>query len=171
MQVVALRLRSQAKLSEPELALQDDFDYAAVLNAALPADIRVHGWADVSPTFSARFDALKREYKYFFVQRGGLDVAAMQSAARLFIGEHDFQNFCRVDPRTVTHFWRKILDFQVELVRRGGGRRGRSVCPPRDRHGLPVAPGQPRAACGTSCSTCTVFCIVHGTLKPAGYAR
>ncbi|RHZ29663.1 hypothetical protein DYB37_011557 [Aphanomyces astaci] len=37
---------------------------------------------------------------------------AMATAARLLEGQHDYRNFCRMDP-TVTNFEREILSFQV----------------------------------------------------------
>ena len=50
-----------------------------------------------------RFSAQYRQYKYFIFQRhsiaGGtasLDIERMREAARHFVGEHDFRNFCKV---------------------------------------------------------------------------
>jgi hypothetical protein len=58
------------------------------------------------PRFSCRW----REYKYFIPDREGLDVAAMNAAAALFVGEHDFRNFCRVDVRAgITNFRRRMI--------------------------------------------------------------
>jgi tRNA pseudouridine38/39 synthase len=64
--------------------------------------------------FSARFDALYRSYKYFFL-KGNLDIAAMQSAASSFVGRHDFRNFCKIDAEKVTNFVRVM--YQVEIRR------------------------------------------------------
>lgn len=73
---------------------------------------------DISPSelylapkgFSARFDAVMRSYRYRIVAgparpvmawdyawwlRGGLDVAAMNEAAQVLLGEHDFKSFCK----------------------------------------------------------------------------
>ena len=61
----------------------------------------------------ARFSAVHREYKYFIVQRGGLNVAAMREAAGDFVGDHDFRNFCKVDAQHVSSFRRTILDFRI----------------------------------------------------------
>ena len=33
--------------------------------------------------------------RYFIVQDGSLDVAAMRAAAALLVGEHDFRHFCK----------------------------------------------------------------------------
>lgn len=51
----------------------EEIDYVAALNRALPEDIRVTGWSPVRPDFDARFSCKFREYKYFFV-RGQLDI-------------------------------------------------------------------------------------------------
>lgn len=73
---------------------------------------------DISPSelylapkgFSARFDAAMRSYRYRIVAgparpvmawdhawwlRGSLDVAAMNEAAQVLVGEHDFKSFCK----------------------------------------------------------------------------
>lgn len=73
---------------------------------------------DISPAelylapkgFSVRFDAQMRSYRYRIVAgparpimawghawwlRGALDVAAMNAAAQVLVGEHDFKSFCK----------------------------------------------------------------------------
>jgi tRNA pseudouridine38-40 synthase len=78
------------------------------LNAALPPDVAVRELAPAPPEFHPRYDAVSRYYRYtiynhpirsplvrrtsFHIARP-LDVAAMQSAADLLIGEHDFAAF------------------------------------------------------------------------------
>ena len=62
-QVVALRLRSAARACDPAPDPRDELDYAALLNRALPGDIRVLGWAPVPAGFSARFSTLHRTYR------------------------------------------------------------------------------------------------------------
>ena len=52
--MVAMNLRSGAKLGQPLPAPEDEIDYSTRLNRALPTDIRVLGWADVPNTFHAR---------------------------------------------------------------------------------------------------------------------
>lgn len=54
MQVVALNVRSRGKATQPLPAPEDEQDYTQSLNKGLPGDIRVLGWTDVSPNFSAR---------------------------------------------------------------------------------------------------------------------
>ncbi len=70
--------------------------------------IRAAQWAD--PSFHARFSASSRSYRYdvwndaapnplaartTWHVRQPLDLAAMNAAAALFVGEHDFSSFCR----------------------------------------------------------------------------
>lgn len=61
--------------------------------------------------FSARFDAISRSYKYFFV-KGVMNLDAMCKAVTFFEGNHDFRNFCRID-ENVTNFERLMYDVQI----------------------------------------------------------
>jgi tRNA U38,U39,U40 pseudouridine synthase TruA len=91
----------------PKDKVIQEMDYVSMLNRALPDEIRVLGWSPVTDDFSARFSASHRTYRYFFL-RGGLDVAAMQRAAQLLVGEHDFRNLCKLDIGNVTNFRREV---------------------------------------------------------------
>lgn len=77
-------------------------------NAVLPADVVVVEAADAPPGFHARFSARSREYRYTiwnaperlaigrqfaYHWRAPLDVEAMDQAARVLIGRHDFAAF------------------------------------------------------------------------------
>ncbi len=81
------------------------------LSRALPPDLRVRSIGPAPEGFDARFSALWRRYAYricddpasadplrrrdtFWNQRP-LDLAAMNEAATLLLGEHDFAAFCR----------------------------------------------------------------------------
>lgn len=66
----------------------------AALNWQLPPDCWCTGYARTGPAFHPRYDARGRTYRYFFGS-GGLDTAAMDRAARLFCGIHDFSGFSR----------------------------------------------------------------------------
>lgn len=81
------------------------------LNAALPADIAVVQMEPASLQFHARHDAIARAYVYQIARRKTafnkkfvwwikerLDVDAMQEAARLLTGRHDFRHFQAIDP-------------------------------------------------------------------------
>jgi tRNA pseudouridine38-40 synthase len=83
------------------------------LNDVLPASIRVLEVSEVSPAFHARKSARAKTYRYR-IYRGAicppflaryvwhhpypLDESAMQRAAVLLVGEHDFTSFAAVDP-------------------------------------------------------------------------
>ena len=64
-----------------------------------------------------RFSARGREYKYYILQHGDLDIEAMQAAAAHFVGEHDSRNFCKVDAQRVSNFRRRVLDFRWASLR------------------------------------------------------
>jgi len=59
-------------------------------------DVFIYGVQSVEPGFYPRH-AKRREYRYY-LRRNDLDVDALLSAAGLFTGEHNFQNFARVEP-------------------------------------------------------------------------
>ena len=76
------------------------------LNAMLPREITVHEVCETAEDFHARFDAKEREYCYFihfrkdpfaekfsYRMRYPLDLEAMNKAAQLLLGEHDFSCF------------------------------------------------------------------------------
>lgn len=96
-------------LTQGELTLFSRVRLTKALNALLPDDVVVYKVAFYPPSFSARFDALSREYVYrislhnpsllapeasWFVS-GELDIDAMKQAAALLLGEHDFTSFCK----------------------------------------------------------------------------
>jgi hypothetical protein len=64
-QVVALTLRSKAKVGEPLPGPSEELDYPSIVNRVLPDDIQVTGWAPAEPDFHARFSCIYREYIYF----------------------------------------------------------------------------------------------------------
>lgn len=83
--------------------------FKLALNGKLPPDVRVLTLQTVRPDFDARFSATGKEYRYFiwndpqllpdlrrhrYHVRIPLDVRAMQRAARLLEGRHDFAAFC-----------------------------------------------------------------------------
>ena len=131
---------------------EDELDYCALLNRALPEDVRVTGWGYVHESFSARFDCEFRLYKYFFCafpdsyettpagplsaegdekrRPKSLDLDAMRDAARRFEGTHDFRNLCKMDARNVHNYVRTV--YRCDVVdaadagawEDGGGARG-----------------------------------------------
>jgi len=81
------------------------------LNGVLDPDVRIHRVAEAAEGFDARFSALWRRYAYRVADRPeavdpltrghvltwprALDEDAMNAAASLLTGEHDFAAFCR----------------------------------------------------------------------------
>jgi len=78
------------------------------INSLLPHDIRVQSAVRKPAKFHARFDATGKQYRYFVWNSVGmnpllrhtawhvprkLDLPAMRAAAKLFLGERDFQSF------------------------------------------------------------------------------
>ena len=80
------------------------------LNSICSTDLRVQAVTAVDDDFNARFSATERMYHYFILNAPQadplladlewhipepLDLDAMNHAANLFLGEHDFTSFCR----------------------------------------------------------------------------
>lgn len=121
------------------------------LNRALPPAIRITEAAHAPADFHARHSAASKQYEYR-IYRGDicppqlaryvyalawpLDIAAMQQAAPMVLGKHDFSSFAAVDPdrtarmaanaeidnvRTLTHSaWQQHDDLLVYTVRGDG---------------------------------------------------
>lgn len=81
---------------KPKKEAEVEFSYPRLLNGVLPPSIRVVAWAPIDDGFDARFSCVYRHYKYPF-HIDGLDLSRMREAAALFIGDHDFRNFCKLD--------------------------------------------------------------------------
>ncbi|KAH9691999.1 PseudoU synth 1 domain-containing protein [Citrus sinensis] len=121
-QVIAIYLRSNIKECNTNNAsmgetvqeeqIEDEIDYVRVLNRVLPKDIRVMGWSPAPTDFSARFSCISRKYKYFF-WRENLNLSAMESAGKKFVGEHDFRNFCKMDAANVHNYKRHVTSFEI----------------------------------------------------------
>ena len=102
----------------------------AQLRKYLPEDIGVLRLEEAAPRFHARLNASTKTYQYrlwnddapcVFERRyvwpctQRLDVAAMQTAAELFLGEHDFLGFC-ANKHSKKSTVRRIDAFTVEQV-------------------------------------------------------
>jgi len=83
---------------------------AARLNRRLGPEVSIRAAAAVPGSFDARFSAKRREYEYHLYRTPApdpfrdrfavhvpepLDLSAMRTAAKAFVGEHDFSSFCR----------------------------------------------------------------------------
>jgi tRNA pseudouridine38-40 synthase len=111
---------SEDELPVPELLLRS-------LNAMTPG-IVVREVRFARPGFSARFDAVRREYRYrlhpgpvpplfsapvaWWVKKE-LDIEAMRSAAALLVGEHDFRSFCVTNSSIGKRTVRKVESIEI----------------------------------------------------------
>ncbi len=101
-----------------------------VINQLLPHDLSVLDAKVVNPDFHSRFWANNRYYRYR-IQTGprdprrsryawhypkSLDVAAMQSAAKLFVGRHNFLAFSQLMPKGKNTV-RELFSVEVKAVR------------------------------------------------------
>ncbi|WOL12473.1 tRNA pseudouridine(38/39) synthase isoform X2 [Canna indica] len=121
-QVISLYLRSNLKEiggnTENKTTVIEgkrEIDYVRVLNRVLPGDIRVVGWCPVPLDFHSRFSCLSRQYRYLF-WKGDMDILAMQQAAKKFVGEYDFRNFCKMDAANVNNYRRRITFFDISSL-------------------------------------------------------
>lgn len=98
------------------------------LNAMLPEDIAVLAAAAVPPDFHPRYDAVSKVYRYTIFRRAArcplsrfyalhcpepLDVARMEAALRLLVGQHDFRAF-QNSGRPVSSTVRTLYECRIE---------------------------------------------------------
>ena len=98
------------------------------LNALLPKDIYVREVEVVDETFHSRFSALNKLYRYkinvgeydplnvdyIYQLNRKLDIDKMISASKLFLGEHDFYNFCGYQEDKIKNYIRCIDYINIE---------------------------------------------------------
>jgi tRNA pseudouridine38-40 synthase len=80
-----------------------------ILNFSLPEEIRIISAEETDVDFHSRFSALAREYIYIIYQTGHplpfflpytyyrkkpIDIKKIKKACSLFVGKHNFKNFC-----------------------------------------------------------------------------
>lgn len=86
------------------------------LNGLLPGDVVIHAVDEADDSFSARYSAKEREYRYHICRRPTallrkyswrvgyeLDVPLMNRVSATILGTHEFQAFCRGDS-SVHHY-------------------------------------------------------------------
>jgi tRNA pseudouridine38-40 synthase len=119
----------EAKGTEP-----DADSLARSLTALAGPGIVVRAVRRARPGFSARFDAVSREYRYRLVTgtvppvflgelawwlKGDLDLDAMREGAALLVGKHDFRSFCVSESaegkRTVRRVYSVEISDEIEL--------------------------------------------------------
>jgi tRNA pseudouridine38-40 synthase len=105
--VHALGLIAHFEVPVAEMKMPDR-QLLLALNALLPDDIRILSARRALPDFHARFDAKRKQYRYRIWNHAAanpllrhhcwhvakpLNLAAMQAAAGLLVGRHDFRSF------------------------------------------------------------------------------
>jgi tRNA pseudouridine38-40 synthase len=105
--VHALGMVAHVEIPSPEFKMTAA-KLALALNAHLPEDVRVMAAAQCREDFHARFDATGKQYRYFVWNHPvmnplwrhqawhlprKLNLEPMRSAAKLFLGRHDFKSF------------------------------------------------------------------------------
>ncbi|OXU24382.1 hypothetical protein TSAR_014354 [Trichomalopsis sarcophagae] len=116
-QVISLDIRSRLEPAKQD-NFSDELHYCKMLNRLLPKNIRCFSWSPAHPEMSARFNCKFRSYKYFF-PRGNLNIEAMDKAAKLTVGRHDFRNLCKMDVANgVVNFFRNLVNAQVTCIKR-----------------------------------------------------
>ncbi|KUH32765.1 pseudouridine synthase [Thermococcus celericrescens] len=97
-----------------DVASRPDLVRAEVLNHHL-RDVWVLGVAEVPDDFHPRFQARSKTYRYYLVDEG-FNERDMKECAALFVGEHDFSAFSRLEPGRDPI--RELL--RVDVIRRQG---------------------------------------------------
>lgn len=118
-------------VSDEEMASRTAHSLKRSLNALVDDRISVAAVQEAPAGFSARFDAVEREYRYFIctaearpVLLAGrvwhlpkpLDVDAMRQGAAHLIGEHDFKSFCMAVSAEGKPTFRNVSSIDVERI-------------------------------------------------------
>ncbi len=123
------------RLPEDELAAKETWRVKKSMNALTADDIVIKriGYSDEG--FSARFDAVRREYRYrictgqtppLFMQdfswwcKCGLDIDAMKKGASYLVGEHDFKTFCKTQSAIGKNTVRTIEEISLVIEEQMG---------------------------------------------------
>lgn len=122
-QVVSFDLTEQEFEAKPISTLRRS------LNALIDERAAVTEVCEKTPGFSARFDAVAREYRYFLYEdvvrpvlisdlvwrvKKLLDVSAMRQGAAHLIGEHDFKSFCMAASAEGKPTCRNLMEIDIK---------------------------------------------------------
>ena len=113
---------------ESELNMNGN-DYIKAFNSLLPKDIFVKSVEEVELDFHSRYSSKGKEYcyvlnegeynvfekDYVYQFNKVLDIDMMIYASKLFLGKHDFRNFCASEEEKVKDYVR-IID-SIEIIR------------------------------------------------------
>lgn len=81
------------------------------INRYLPKDIKIVGFAEVSPDFSPRYHAIYRHYKYITYYKGE-DLVLMRWLAKRILGSHNFSNLS--SKKTDKNTFRRLLAIKIQ---------------------------------------------------------
>lgn len=117
-------------------------EYKKAFNSLLPKDIYVHDVEEVDISFHSRYSCKSKEYHYainigeynvlekdYVLQLNkDVDVEKMIDASKLFLGKHDFRNFCASEEEKVKDYIRIIdsidinkSDNKITFILKGNG--------------------------------------------------
>jgi tRNA pseudouridine38-40 synthase len=100
------------------------------LRRYLPEDIGIYSCEDVHERFHARLNAKTKTYcyrlwnseapcvferRFLYTDTGRYDLKAMQNAAQIFVGEHDFSAFC-ANKKMKKSTIRRIDSFEIQRI-------------------------------------------------------
>lgn len=101
--------------------------FEKAFNSLLPEDIYVKNVEEVDMSFHSRYSSKSKEYHYlvnlgeynvlekdYVLQLNKtVDVEKMREASKLFLGEHDFRNFCASEEEKVKDYIRIIESIEI----------------------------------------------------------
>ena len=102
-------------------------EYEKAFNSLLPKDIYVRSVEEVNESFHSRYSSKSKEYHYvvnlgeynvlekdYVLQLNrDINVENMIGASKLFLGEHDFRNFCASEEEKVKDYIRIINSIDI----------------------------------------------------------
>ena len=105
-------------------------EYEKAFNSLLPSDIYVKSVEEVDMSFHSRYSSKSKEYHYILNEgeynvlekdyvlqlNKRLDLNKMREASALFIGKHDFMNFCASEEEKVKDYIRIIESIDIERI-------------------------------------------------------
>ncbi len=108
--------------------------FAFGLNTSLPEDIKIQESFEVPPDFHPRYTSTIKTYEYKILNRtfpdplrrtdsffcyGPLDEEAMNIAANMLVGEHDFQSFCSANVSsgsTIRTVYEAVVEREGDMI-------------------------------------------------------
>jgi tRNA pseudouridine38-40 synthase len=113
---------------ESELNM-DSKAYMRAFNSLLPNDIYVKSVEEVDMSFHARYSSKSKEYHYlincgeynvlekdYVLQfNKNLNIDKIIEASKLFLGKHDFKNFCASEEEKVKDYIREINSIDIKI--------------------------------------------------------